>query len=124
MSDHLDRDLGSLLTTIRLFASDVESVAELSERGDTQFLRRMYVRAVFARVEGNLSQMLHVMCIARDELSLSTKETETLKSARTLKEKVRSIVEIFPRLYGNTFSLDVHSPGWAEFQKATKSETA
>ena len=83
-TDALDRDIERLVEAVQVLASDVQAAANLSEARDTQFTRRVYVRAAFALVEGNINLMAEVIlgALDRQEVRLVPKEIEILRQER------------------------------------------
>ena len=103
-SDQLDRDIGSLLEALNVLASDIDLAAKLSHNGDTQFARRVYIRAVFALFEGNLNLMSDLVMRAseRHEIVLNDSEREILSQAKrwvNFGKRIGRVFEAFSRLF-------------------------
>lgn len=137
-TDALNRDVEGLVEALGVLASDVQAAAALSKTGDTQFVRRVYVRAVFALIEGNINLMAEVIlgALERKEVHLRPKEIELLRQERHISDegalpivhvkfvpigdRIAPVFDMFSRLFGKSFRLDKSSTGWVDFSTAIK----
>ena len=133
MTEITERDINRLIQAVHVLASDVKAAEKLSERGDTQFARRAYVRAAFALVEGNINLMAEVILDAskREEVILTARELEILSQERytsnqdgllvvhvkfvPIRDRIAPVLEMFSRLFGKYFRLDKSTVGWCDF---------
>lgn len=137
-SQELDNDLARLVAAVSTLSEDVRSASGLSSIKDTQFVRRTYVRAVFALVEGNINLMADIILRAheRNEIKLTVEEISPLREESyelseqgktiakprffKLQSRLRFVLELFPRLYDRTHSVDTSVQGWNKFKEAIK----
>jgi hypothetical protein len=126
-------DLGQMLS---LLFDDVKQCKVQLETEDSQFGRRVYVRTVFALIEGLTFQMKQIVLKMHDELNLGypTAELALLKEeAYELNDKgeayvqskflqlpknVRFAFKVFARTFEVDYQLDVGSDVWASFKDA------
>ncbi|MCW3094771.1 MAG: hypothetical protein JWL77_389 [Chthonomonadaceae bacterium] len=100
---------------------------------DSQFTRRVYVRAVFALIEGNINLMADVILAAsgRDEVALTTREAEALRQERQItteqgvdvtrvkfvpiRDRIVPVFSTFARMFEERFLPDRSTSGWTDF---------
>lgn len=134
--DALNRDIEALVEAVSVLASDVQAAASLSKTRDTQFVRRVYVRAAFALIEGNINLMAEVIlgALERKEVLCLPKEIELLRQERhtshegalpivhvkfvPIRDRIAPVFDMFSRLFGKSFRLDRSSTGWVDFNTA------
>jgi hypothetical protein len=129
--------LEELLEMVDALGEDVRESASLSRINDSQFTRRIYIRSVFALIEGNIFQMKRVIIDAYDkgkikltsaEEAIVKEETCDLSKGKPrvqtkflpILENVRFTIPCFARAFGGNYEPEYSNQGWQYFQKAIK----